>query len=122
MCPNLPCEVSKTENLGHARYEGVELAVNHSPVFGLGWKVQGSMQRAYTYDLPPFFYCAGSTSIDPNTGQPVTIPPGPGCLKNTNLAVIPNVNFGGQPTACSATLRMTVPIALLNTAFVAPCR
>ena len=99
MCPNLPCEVSKTENLGHARYEGVELAVNHSPVFGLGWKVQGSMQRAYTYDLPPFFYCAGSTSVDPNTGQPVTIPPGPGCLKNTNLAVIPNVNFGGQPTA-----------------------
>jgi hypothetical protein len=30
--------------------------------------------------------------------------------------------FGGQPTACSATLRMTVQISLLNTAFVAPCR
>jgi hypothetical protein len=95
MCPNLPCEVSKTENLGKARYEGIELAVQHAPVFGLGWLLQGTMQRAYTYDLPPFFYCAGST--DPNTG--VTTPPGPGCIFNTNLAVIPNVNFGGQPTA-----------------------
>jgi hypothetical protein len=94
-CPNLPCEVSKTENLGVARYEGIELLLNHAPLFGLGWRLQGSMQRAYTYNLPPFFYCAGST--DPNTG--VTTPPGPGCLNNTNLAVIPNINFGGQPTA-----------------------
>ena len=99
MCPNLPCEVSKTANLGQARYEGVELSLNHDPQFGLGWKLQTSLQKAFTYNLPPFFYCAGSTSIDPNTGLPVTIPPGPGCLKNTNLAVIPDVNFGGQPTA-----------------------
>jgi outer membrane receptor protein involved in Fe transport len=98
-CPNLPCLVSKTENLGQARYEGIELAVYHTPVFGLGWLAQGSFQRAYTYNLPPFFYCAGST--DPNTG--ITIPPGPGCIENTNLAVIPNVNFGGQPTALAGT-------------------
>jgi len=97
MCPNLPCLVSKTENLGHARYEGIEFAADHTPLFGLGWRVQGSLQRAYTYDLPPYFYCAGST--DPKTG--VTTPPGPGCLNNTNLAVLPNVNFGGQPTALS---------------------
>jgi hypothetical protein len=101
-CPNLPCLVSKTENLGQARYEGIELGVNHAPVFGLGWLVQGSFQRAYTYNLPQFFYCAGSTSFDSN-GNPVTIPPGPGCIKNTNLAVIPNVNFGGQPTALAGT-------------------
>jgi hypothetical protein len=94
-CPNQPCEVQKTANLGQARYEGVELTVNHAPEFGLGWRLQGSFQRAFTYNLPPFFYCAGST--DPNTG--VTTPPGPGCLNNTNLAVIPEVNFGGQPTA-----------------------
>ncbi len=87
--------VSKTANLGHARYEGVEIALNHTPLFGLGWRVQGSLQRAYTYDLPPYFYCAGS--VDPVSGKP--IPPGPGCLYNTNLAVLPNVNFGGQPTA-----------------------
>jgi hypothetical protein len=95
-CLNLPCEVSKTANLGQARYEGIELALNHAPLFGLGWKLQGSLQRAFTYNLPPFFYCAGSTNPSP---PPPTIPPGPGCLYNTNLAVIPNVNFGGQPTA-----------------------
>ncbi|HLI95152.1 MAG TPA: TonB-dependent receptor [Candidatus Baltobacteraceae bacterium] len=98
-CPNAPCLVSKTENLGHARYQGIELALNHTPIFGLGWTLQGSLQRAYTYNLPPYFYCAGSTTIDPNTHMPVTIPPGPGCINNTNLAVIPNVNFGGQATA-----------------------
>jgi hypothetical protein len=94
-CANLPCEVSKTANLGQARYEGIELALNHTPQFGLGWKAQGSLQRAFTYNLPPFFYCAGS--FDPATNKP--IPPGPGCVNNTNLAVIPEVNFGGQPTA-----------------------
>jgi hypothetical protein len=96
-CPNQPCEVAETENLGQARYEGIELAVNHVPLFGLGWRLQGSLQRAYTYNLPPFFYCAGSTN--PLTG--VTTPPGPGCINNTNLAVLPNVNFGGEPTAIS---------------------
>jgi hypothetical protein len=95
MCPNLPCEVSETENLGTARYEGIEIQLDHTPLFGFGWKVQGTMQRAYTYNLPPYFYCAGSTN--PSTG--VTTPPGPGCIFNTNLAVLPNVNFGGQPTA-----------------------
>jgi hypothetical protein len=95
-CPNAPCLVSKTENLGHARYQGIELALNHTPLFGLGWALQGSLQRAYTYDLPPYFYCSGNP--DPNNPNRF-IPPGPGCLYNTNLAVLPNVNFGGQPTA-----------------------
>ena len=67
------------------------------PQFGLGWRLQGSLQRAFTYNLPPYFYCAGST--DPKTG--VTTPPGPGCINNTNLAVLPEANFGGQPTALS---------------------
>ncbi len=94
-CAHLPCEVSKTENLGQARYEGIELSVQHTPALGFGWRVQGSFERAYTYNLPPYFYCAGST--DPTTG--VTTPPGPGCVFNTNLAIVPNINFGGQPTA-----------------------
>ncbi|HTX56839.1 MAG TPA: carboxypeptidase regulatory-like domain-containing protein [Candidatus Acidoferrales bacterium] len=77
------CYLSKTVNLAQARYEGVELAVDHVPLFGFGWKVQGSLQRAYTYNLPPYFYCAQA---------------GPGCTYDINLATIPNVNFGGQPT------------------------
>jgi hypothetical protein len=94
-CPNQPCLVSETANLGQARYQGVELGLNHVPLFGFGWKLQGSLQRAYTYNLPPYFYCAGSV------GASGPIPPGPGCVYNTNLAVLPNVNFGGQPTAIS---------------------
>ncbi len=97
MCPNLPCEVSETANLGQARYEGVEFALDNTPVSGLGWKLQGSVQRAFTYNLPPYFYCAGSTVV--TKSGPVTVPPGPGCIYNTNLAVLPEVNFGGQPTA-----------------------
>jgi len=96
-CPNAPCEVAKTANLGQARYEGIELALNHVPLYGLGWRLQGSLQKAFTYNLPAYFYCAGST--DPKTG--VTTPPGPGCINNTNLAVLPEANFGGQPTALS---------------------
>ncbi|HTU81160.1 MAG TPA: TonB-dependent receptor [Candidatus Acidoferrales bacterium] len=96
-CPNAPCEVAKTANLGQARYEGVEFALNHVPQYGFGWRVQGSLQRAFTYNLPPYFYCAGTT--DPKTGK--TTPPGPGCVYNTNLAVLPDANFGGQPTAIS---------------------
>jgi hypothetical protein len=96
-CPNAPCELLQTSNLGQARYEGIEFGLNHVPQFGFGWKLQGSLQRAFTYNLPPYFYCAGTTN--PKTG--VTTPPGPGCINNTNLAVLPNANFGGQPTAIS---------------------
>jgi hypothetical protein len=95
-CPNAPCEVSETANLGQARYEGIEFGVNHVPQYGFGWGLQGSLQRAFTYNLPPYFYCAGTTSP-----SGVTIPPGPGCINNTNLALLPNVNFGGQTTALS---------------------
>jgi hypothetical protein len=78
-----PCYISKEANLGQARYEGIELAVNHVPQYGFGWKVQGSLQRAFTYNLPQYFYCAN---------------PGPGCTNDINLGVIPETNFGGQPT------------------------
>jgi hypothetical protein len=86
LCPNQPCIVSETGNLGQARYQGVEFALTHVPIFGFGYRVQGSLQRAYTYNLPSEFYCST---------------PGVGCVYNTNLAVVPNANFGGQPTAIS---------------------
>ncbi len=70
-----PLFVEQTQNLGSSRYEGIELALHRSPALGLGYRVQGSMLRAYTYNLPPGFY---DTAAGPNT---------------TNLAVIPNINF-----------------------------
>ncbi|MGD0969208.1 MAG: TonB-dependent receptor [Candidatus Aquilonibacter sp.] len=93
-CPGLaiaaPCLVQETANLANARYMGIEVQLTHAPQYGLGYRLQGSLQRAFTYNLPPYFYCSGGT-----------IPPGPGCVNNTNLAVLPEANFGGQPTAIS---------------------
>lgn len=73
-----PLYISQAQNLGTSRYEGVELAIHKSPPRGVGYRLQGSLQRAYAYNLPPGFY---DTAAGPNT---------------TNLAVIPNVNF--QPS------------------------
>jgi hypothetical protein len=72
---NYPLYITQTRNLGHSRYEGVELALHRDPLIGLGFKVQGSLQRAYAYDLPPGFY---DTAAGPNT---------------TNLGILPNENF-----------------------------
>lgn len=77
----LPVYATQTQNLGQARYEGVEVSIAHTPQFGFGWRAQGSLQRAYTYNLPPYFYCAI---------------PGPGCAYTQNLGVVPNVNFSGS--------------------------
>lgn len=74
----LPLYVMQTGNLGNARYEGIEFQFNDAPVSGLGYKVQGSLQRAFVYGISPSFY---STASGPNT---------------TNLGIIPNINFQGS--------------------------
>ncbi len=73
-----PLFVTTAQNLGTSRYQGVEVAIHHDPSAGFGYRVQGSLQRAYVYNLPPGFY---NTAAGPDT---------------TNLAVIPNINF--QPS------------------------
>ncbi|MBV8581819.1 MAG: TonB-dependent receptor, partial [Candidatus Eremiobacteraeota bacterium] len=79
----LPLISTQNRNLGHARYEGLELAFTRDPVVGIGFKVQGSLQRAYPYDIPPCFYATNSTCS--NFG--------------TNLAVLPTENFVGSGTS-----------------------
>ncbi len=74
----VPLFVTQTQNLGFARYEGVELTVQRAPRVGVGFKLQGGLQRAYPYNLPAGFY---NTAAGPFT---------------TNLAILPNVNF--QPS------------------------
>ena len=71
----LPLFVTQTRNLGFARYEGFELAVDDAPLAGVGFKLQGSLQRGYPYNLPAGFY---NTAAGPYT---------------TNLGVISNANF-----------------------------
>jgi outer membrane receptor protein involved in Fe transport len=45
-------------NISNARFEGIELSVNRTPALGFGYTVEGSVNRGYFYDLPPYFYCS----------------------------------------------------------------
>ncbi len=70
-----PLYTTTTANLGHSRYDGLELSIHHDPIVGAGYRVQGYLQRAYAYDLPAGFY---NTASGPNTA---------------NLGIFPNENF-----------------------------
>ena len=72
-----PLFTTQTRNLGHSRYEGVELAIHKTPAFGPGYRLQGYLQHDYTYDLPPGFY---DTASGKNTA---------------NLGIFANENFQG---------------------------
>ena len=89
-----PLFVTQYSNLAQARYEGVELAIARTPPLGFGFRVQGSLERAFTYDLPPGFY---DTALGPNTA---------------NLGVIPNVNFYGSGGFYDGTEGGRVPYAM----------
>jgi outer membrane receptor protein involved in Fe transport len=75
----LPLYVTQTQNLGLARYEGIEVSLRRVVPRGFGFVLQGALQRDFTYNLPASFY---DTAAGPYT---------------TNLGIIPNVNF--QPTS-----------------------
>jgi outer membrane receptor protein involved in Fe transport len=79
-----PLYVTQTGNLGNARYEGIEFLLQQAPLSGVGFKIQGSLQRAYAYGLSPSFY---STTAGPNT---------------TNLGVVPNINFQASGSGFNA--------------------
>ena len=72
---NRPLFVQRTANLGHSRYEGIELKLTRTPPAGFGYIASGALLRAYAYDLPPGFYDSGA---GPNT---------------VNLGILPNENF-----------------------------
>ncbi len=73
-----PLFIQTTENLGSSRYEGIEFSLRDKPAVGFGYTVQGSLEKAFVYNLPAGFY---STANGPFT---------------TNLGVIPYINF--QPS------------------------
>ena len=83
--PYLPLFSSQNRNLGHARYQGIEAALTRDPAVGLGFKVQGALQRAFPYDIPPCFY--STNNVCSTVG--------------TNLAILPNVNYAGSGTSGS---------------------
>ena len=89
-----PLYVTQTANLGHSRYAGVELSVHRLPRVGTGFRLQGSLQRAYAYDLPPGFY---DTASGKNTA---------------NLGVLPNENFQGAGQGYNSLSPSRVPYSL----------
>jgi outer membrane receptor protein involved in Fe transport len=82
------------QNIGHSRYEGVELSVRRDVTRGFGFVAQGYLQRAYAYDLDPSFF-----NLPGQTCQPS----GTGCQ---NLGIVPNQNFnnGGATGGPSGTI------------------
>ena len=86
-----PLYVTQVANLGNARYEGVEFQLEDAPPRGTGFKIQGSLQRAFAYDLSPAFY---STTAGPNT---------------TNLGVVPNINFQASGNGFNAISAGRIP-------------
>src|SRR6202042_3614291 len=79
-----PLYVTKTSNLGHSEYEGIEISLHRTPPTGWGYRLQGSLQRAFVYDLPAGFY---DTPAGPNTA---------------NLGILPNVNFQASGSGYNA--------------------
>jgi outer membrane receptor protein involved in Fe transport len=79
---NTPILNQTNSNISNARFEGIELSLRHSPAVGFGYLIDGSVQKGYYYDLPPFFYCA----------TPVV-----GCTPNQNLNIIAGQNTNGVP-------------------------
>lgn len=86
-----PLYVTQTANLGNARYEGLEAQLEQAPQRGLGYKVQGSFQRAFVYGLSPSFYY---TTAGPDT---------------TNLGIIQNENFQGSGNGFNAVSAGRIP-------------
>lgn len=79
----LPLYSSQNRNLANARYEGIEMALTRDPAIGFGGKIQGALQRAFPYAIPPCFYSTNNVC----SGQ------------GTNLAILPNENYVGNGTA-----------------------
>ena len=75
-------------NVNNARYEGIELSLQHLTANGIGWLIEGSTQRGYAYDLGSDFYC--STAANPCTPK----------YYDQNLGIIAGENFnGGSPSS-----------------------
>lgn len=84
---NTPLYLTKYVNLANARFQGIEVDLNHAPLAGFGYHIAGSLMRGYPYNLPPYFYC----SI-----------PGPGCKADVNLGIVAGRNFTGNGIGAGA--------------------
>ncbi len=84
-CVGNPLFLKQNINVANSRFEGIELALRRVPASGIGYTLQGALQRGYAYNLPQCFY---GSSKNATTGA-IT------CNFTTNLAVIDGQNFTG---------------------------
>jgi outer membrane receptor protein involved in Fe transport len=93
-CNNAPIFYTSNVNLNNARFEGIELSLRRRPAVGFGYTLQGDLEKAYAYNLPPYFYCSKGVN------QPAKTKGGtPGCIPanyDQNLAIIAGQNFTGN--------------------------
>ncbi len=73
----IPLYTTAFGNLADARYEGIELKIEHAPRTGVGYAVQGALLRGYPYNVPPSIYQFNAA------GQ-----------ATSNASVVSGVNFG----------------------------
>lgn len=88
-----PLYVTVTQNLGHARYDGIEAALVQAPPAGFGFIVNLALTRAYAYDISPALY---ATAAGPYTA---------------NLGILRNVNFQSGGTGFNGISNGRVPYA-----------
>jgi outer membrane receptor protein involved in Fe transport len=55
--------VNRTINVGQLRAYGVELSIAKNPLLGFGYRLTGSLQRAYFDKIPQSVYLAGQSSL-----------------------------------------------------------
>ncbi len=89
------------ENLGHARYEGLEAQFGDAPAQGLGFVLRGDLMRAYAYDIPQGFYC---DNVPASQCTPYHY--------DTNLGILPNVNFPSSGVGFETVNGSAVPYAM----------
>ena len=85
----------QSQNLGLSRFEGIEMSLAKMPLVGLGYRIQGNIEKAFTYNLPAGIYqTAGS--------------PAP----NTNLGLIPYINYRGSGETFNGLTTSNIPYAM----------
>ncbi|MEO6912757.1 MAG: TonB-dependent receptor [Candidatus Baltobacteraceae bacterium] len=93
---SVPIFATANANLNNARYQGIEFSLRRNPPVGWGYVVQGALQKAYPFNLGPCFY-----SNDPTNCS----------LRNTNLGVVPNINYtgGGEADSTNGVSNQNIP-------------
>ncbi len=96
-----PLYATSAQNLGHARYEGIEAQLGAAPATGFGFKLSATLMRAYAYDLPQGFYC---DNVAPSQCTALHY--------DTNLGILPGANYAASGLGFNTISGAAVPYAM----------